>query len=453
LQKWPSDIFVCFGEQRKQQFNKEDVLDMGSIYKQTWKDRDGKTRESAIWWIKYYRDGKPIRESSESEKITVARDLLKDREGDIVKGVPVSPKVNRVRFNELAADMVVDYKVNGKRSLDVLEMRLKRHILPFFATRRAFSITTADINRFVLVRQEAGASNGEINRELTAVKRSFSLGIQSGKILVKPYIPMLRENNIRTGFFEPEQFGALLLGLPEHLKPVAQFAYITGWRIPSEVLRLQWSQIDFLAGEIRLNAGTTKNNEGRVFPFTLDLRSLLSRQYSETRKLEREKKSVIPWVFHREGRRIGSFRKAWSRACLDAGLPVVIQYKRDSAGNVARRKSGPKKGEAVIEHIAAQAIPHDFRRTAVRNLVRAGIPEAVAMKMTGHKTRSVFERYNIVSAGDLTDAARKLDAVSAMGMITGMNAPNAGTLPTETSANLLHSNNGPVAQLDRAAVS
>src|SRR5262245_5439950 len=146
---------------------------MGSIYKQRWKDKNGIVHESNVWWIKFYRDGKAMRESSESDKISVARDLLKDREGSIVKGMPVSPKANRVRFDELAADMVNDYKVNKRRSLKVLEMRLKKHVLPFFSSRRTSSITTADVNRFVLQRQQARATNGEINRELTAIKRAF----------------------------------------------------------------------------------------------------------------------------------------------------------------------------------------------------------------------------------------------------------------------------------------
>ena len=129
-----------------------------------------------------------------------------------------------------------------------------------------------------------------------------------------------------------------------------------------------------------MNPGTTKNDDGRVFPFTQELRGLLLQQKEQTEKLQRQKDMLIPWVFHREGKKVGDFRKSLETACKKAGVPGRI--------------------------------PHDFRRTAVRNLVRAGIPERVAMQMTGHKTRSVFERYNIVSEGDLDAAAKRLDEIA-----------------------------------------
>jgi len=155
------------------------------------------------------------------------------------------------------------------------------------------------------------------------------------------------------------------------------FFYVTGWRL-SEVLSLKWSQVDFGAGRVYLEAGTTKNDEPRVFPFTNELREVLEAQRKYTKGIRKEKGQIIPWVFHREGKRVRSFRRSWLTACKGAGVP----------------------GRIV----------HDFRRTAVRNLVRAGVPEGVAMKMTGHKTRSVFERYNIVNDADLDEAARRLNA-------------------------------------------
>jgi len=115
----------------------------------------------------------------------------------------------------------------------------------------------------------AGASNGEINRELRALKRMFRLALQAGKLLAVPHIPMLKENNVRTGFFERDQFEAVRRHLPEYTRPIVTFAYYTGWRIDSEVLTLQWRQIDEAAGTVRLDAGTTKNDEGRVFVYGL----------------------------------------------------------------------------------------------------------------------------------------------------------------------------------------
>lgn len=366
-----------------------------------------------IWWIRYYKNGRRHEESSGSTKESDAKSLLRVREGDIERGVAMTPKVGRIRFDEATKDVLNDYRTNRKRSLDDVERRIEMHLKPFFCNRRMASITTADIREYIDSRQKettvlrkaftftardgtprhvpeqrrtiTGVSNAEINRELTALKRMFNLAIQAGKLIQKPHIPLLKEHNVRVGFFEREQFLAVLAHLPDPVRPAATFAYLTGWRIDSEVLPLEWRQVDFGAGEVRLDPGKTKNGEGRTFPMTRELREVLEQQRTITENLQRQLKVVCPRVFHRSGRPIKSFRVAFRSACAEAGCP----------GRVL----------------------HDFRRTAVRNLVRAGIPERVAMQMTGHKTRSVFERYNIVSVGDLREAARRLDI--ATGTISG----------------------------------
>ena len=295
--------------------------------------------------------------------------------------------------DELAADVVNDYKVNGKRSLENVERSLRLHLQPFFTGRKAAAITTTDIREYVTKRQEEKAKNATINRELALLKRAFSLGMEAGKLTAKPKIRMLREDNVRTGFFEPAQFEGVRGHLPEALQAVVTFAHVTGWRTQSEVLPLQWRQVDFTAGRVRLDPGTTKNGDGRVFPMTRELRTLLLAQREYSDAIQRKTERIIPYVFHRNGRRILLFYKAWRNTCKAAGCP--------------------------------DRILHDFRRTAVRNLVRNGIPERVAMQMTGHKTRSVFDRYNIVSEGDLIDAARKLD--EAAGTVTGTKTAIGGS--------------------------
>jgi integrase len=380
-------------------------------------------RRGQIWWIRYYKNGRRYEESCGSTKESDAKSLLRLREGDIERGVAITPKVGRIRFDEAARDVVNDYRTNRKRSLDDVERRIEMHLKPFFGNRRMASITTADIREYIDSRQKettvlrraftftardgtprhvpeqrrtiAGVSNAEINRELTALKRMFNLAIQAGKLIQKPHIPFLKEHNVRVGFFERDQFVAVVQRLPKAVRPAATFAYVTGWRIDSEVLSLEWRQVDFNAGEVRLDPGRTKNGEGRTFPMTRELRQLLEAQRAITEDLQRRHNVVCRHVFHRDGRPIRSFRAAFRTACVRAGCP----------GRVL----------------------HDLRRTAVRNLVRAGIPERVAMQMTGHKTRSVFERYNIVSAGDLRDAGRRLDI--AAGTISGTIGQNqrAGT--------------------------
>ncbi len=189
------------------------------------------------------------------------------------------------------------------------------------------------------------------------------------------YIPLLDEDNIRTGFLNAEVFSIVCKHLPAYLQPIATFGYLTGWR-RGEILTLSWRQVDFEAGTVRLEPGTTKNREGRTIFLTPELLTLLQEQRAKTTALERQQHRIIPWVFHRQGTLIQSFRKAWRRACHQAGQP--------------------------------EQLFHDLRRTAVRNMVRAGIAERIAMQISGHKTRSIFDRYHIVSEGDLRDAAQKL---------------------------------------------
>lgn len=283
---------------------------------------------------------------------------------------------DRVTFEDLLDGVVDEYKANGRKSLDKVLCR-GRHLAKSFAGWRAQDITVTELRAFIARRQEEGASNAEINRELSTLRRGFNLALQAENILRLPHFPRLEESSPRAGFFEPEEFTAVLHHLPACLKAPMTCAYLTGWRCRSEILPLHWRNVDFDAGTIRLDMGTTKSKDGRVIYMTAQLRALLEEQRRKTLALQRQTGQIIPLVFHDGGHRIVNYDKRWREACRQAGL----------------------SGKIV----------HDFRRTTVRNMVRAGIPERVAMQMAGHKTRSVFDRYHIVSDGDLQEAARRLD--------------------------------------------
>src|SRR5262249_18014763 len=283
------------------------------------------------------------------------------------------PAAERMTFEELAEGLLTDYQVNGKKDLRCVRIKVEKHLTPFFTGKTAHGITTTEVKAFMAKRQTDGASNAEINRELSAFKRAFNIALQEGKITRKPYIPHLEEQNVRQGFFEPWEFTAVLAKLPVYLRPPLSFAYYTGWRVQSEILPLMWNRIDLEAGTVRLYRGTTKNKDGRVIALPRVLREILEQQWQEHISHYPE----CPYVFHKNGKRMLTFYKTWIRACKDAGLSGKLS--------------------------------HDFRRTAVRNLVRAGVPERVAMMITGHKTRDVFDRYNIVSDGDFEEAARRVD--------------------------------------------
>jgi integrase len=245
---------------------------------------------------------------------------------------------------------------------------------------------------------QAGAAPATIRNELAVLKRMFTLGLRAGKVAHRPHIPALQVSNARQGFFEAADFAAVHQELPDYLRPIAEFCYLTGWRLHSEVLPLTWAQVDFAAGVVRLEPRTTKNDEGRTFPFDAlpALKRLLQTQRDRTKEVERATGRIIPHVFHHDGKPIRYLRRAWLSACKRAATVT--------------HATGVKE---LVRPELLSRIPHDFRRTAVRNLVRAGVPERVAMQLTGHKTRSVFDRYNIVNERDLRDGVSKLAALHA----------------------------------------
>jgi integrase len=346
------------------------------------------TRERPIWWVKYNDAGRLHCVSAHSTKRSVAQQLLASCEFTAVPPpapapVPTAPPIDDLTFETAAEEICREYRSNGRRSLRTVELRIAKYLKVAFGGRAMSAIRTSDIRAFTAARQAAGAANASINRDLVILKRMYTLAIQGEALVTRPYIPLLKENNVRRGFFEQATYEAVRTHLPLHYRGIVEFAYITGWRTPSEILPLEWRQVDLKAGEVRLDPGTTKNGEGRVFPFTSALRRVLETQRALTQHLGRDEARPSHVFCYLQGQKAGQritesgFHKAWRLARTAAGCP--------------------------------DRIPHDFRRTAVRNLVRAGVPERVAMQLTGHKTRAIFERYNIVNAGDLSEAAERLD--------------------------------------------
>jgi integrase len=319
-----------------------------------------------------------------------ARRELEIRTGQALEGRAPTAGARRLRIKDLAADLEAEYKAKGRRSVETLKYRLA-HLKRFFGQRHGLSITTADVHKYIADRVEDGASTSTVRAELTKLKRMFNLAFESERLSRKPYIPMPRDANPRTGFFQHEQFRAVLAQLPDYLKPVLEFGYYTGWR-RDEVTSLTWDQVDLSARTVRLWAGTTKSGEGRVMPLEGELWRIIEAQRAARR-------DGCSWVFHGKGRRIRTFYKTWRDACKNAGCPGMLF--------------------------------HDLRRTAARNFRRAGLSQDEAMALRGWKTDSVFRRYDIVSESDLRDAAWRAQAfLAGNGAETGKSAqPENSTYP------------------------
>lgn len=351
-----------------------------------------------IWWIAWHQGGERKRQSTGTANYKEALRKYEEIRGRIARGERIAPA--NVTFEQLCDGLRSHYRVNGLRSLSRAETSIN-NLKAFFAGYRAAAITTDQMRAYIVQRQAQGAANATVQCELSALGKMLNLAVDDGRLSQRPKIPRLKVDNARQGFFEWEDLQAVVAELPAELRPPILFAHYTGWRI-GEVLSLTWRQVDFDAGMVRLEPGTTKNGKGRTFPFAAlpPLHALLTEQRTLTDAVQREIGAVVPWVFHHDGRQVRTYRRRWS-AAIDAAA-------HEGAG-VLRR---------VIRPQLLGRIVHDLRRTAVRNFERAGVPRSVGMKLTGHLTESVYNRYAIVSEADLKEGVGKL-ATLASGVRSG----------------------------------
>jgi integrase len=345
-------------------------------------------RRGSLWWIRYSHRGNDFRESSGSESEREAMRLLKKRWKEIGKGRFIGPSEDRVMMDDLLDALVVDYQNNKRRSLEDLNGRLK-HLRAAFGNMRAIDVSEDRVERYKVSRLGEKRKRGTttirpatVNRELAALRKAFSLAVRQKRIAAAPAIAMLAENNARQGFLEPADFEMIAKNLPAYLRDFARFGYISGWR-KGELQTLAWADVNREADTILLRSEHSKNKEPRLLPLSGELAAIVERRW-QARAIENPNGStgLAHFVFHcGDGRPVGDFRKAWATACSEAKMPGILF--------------------------------HDLRRSAVRNLDRSGVGQAVAMKITGHKTISVYQRYRIVSESDLRDALERTQAAIA----------------------------------------
>jgi integrase len=349
------------------------VRGFGTIFRQ---------KGSRFLWMQYWHAGERHRESTCCERPREAKDILRKRllELDRLSASPgLAPGASRTLVGDLYESLERDYVINGRKSLRDLKTRWHKHLEDGFAAIPVASLTADEISAYIARRLEKKASNGTINRELAVLKRMYKLGIKTGRLKFgeQPYFPMLRERNVRKGFLKDAQYADLARATGEiglWLRGLFELGYSYGWR-KSELLGLRVSQVDLCERTITLHAGETKNDDARTIEMTGTVYELLAGLVVG--------KAPGDKVFTRGAskRPIAGFRKAWERATKAAGCEGLLF--------------------------------HDLRRSAARNLIRSGVSEKVAMEVTGHRTRSVFARYNITDRSDVRDAVRKLEKSAA----------------------------------------
>ncbi len=349
----------------------------GRVYRPKYKDkRTGRKKLSKVWWIQYSINGTKHRESSRTTVHREAVHLLNQRLQERGRGLS-RRDLEKVTYEDIEELIRAHYVRKQRKSTDRLEDALT-HLRRVFGGWRVIDIRPATIDSYSHDRLDQGAAPGTVNRELSALRRMLRLGVDAEIVDAVPSFKerMLEEDNVRTGFVNPDEFALIEAELPDYARPIAAVAYITGWR-RGEILSRRWRHVDFGTGFLRLEPGETKNKKGRSFPLIPKLRAVLAAQHERKREIERRTDQIVDALFFVDsGKPIKTIRNCWATACRRAGFPGLLF--------------------------------HDLRRSAARNLVRAGISTKLAKDYLGHQTYSIFDRYAIEDAELLEEQAAKL---------------------------------------------
>lgn len=337
---------------------------------------------SPYWWISYYRGGREYRESSHSIDNKEAGRFLKHRLREVgadrlgCKSF-VGPSQERLRVTQLLDALEADYRLREVKAWPQFLSHL-RPIRQAFGDRRALEISEEVVDCYVTDRRAAGKASATINRETGLLAQAFGLALRRKLLSSGPTFRRLSEaGNARQGFFSDGDFKAVVQFLPDYLQDFTRFAYLSAWR-KGEIASLAWATVDREGRMIHLCPQDSKNGEGRSIPLEGQLWAIIERRWKARPVTNRRGQTYLAaQVFHLNGRPVGDFRQAWASAVKCAGL----------------------NGRLF----------HDLRRSGIRNMIRGGTSEVVAMSISGHRTRSIFNRYDITSEKDLRDAIVKTE--------------------------------------------
>jgi len=345
------------------------------------------------WKCQYYdANGQQIRVTTGTPIKQEALAFLRRLMGDNDRGLVSVTELKKITYGDLRAALISNYQEKGNSSLiqndggdeSIVGLKALDDFFGFSADNPGVpftKITTDRARQFAKQRMKEGVSTATVNRSLACLRRMLAIAHEESKIQHVPKIRFLKEPPARKGFLTEERFEALLNVLPTHLRPLILFLYWCGVRL-GEAQQIEWSQVNLDARIIRLEEDQTKNETARIVPLPPVLVNILS--------------AVEP----KSGRVFDdtNLRVEWSKACELVGEGKRVK-EVSKGGNIWYRYDG--------------LIVHDLRRSAVRNLINSGVPENVAMKISGHKTRAVFDRYHIVSTDDVTDAMQRVAVAKA----------------------------------------